>query len=78
MMCREMIGGSQSGHNLSVASGGSVLIYGARLCEPQHVALKITLLRVTDPRSESNLGHTLSGRALDFRGSNVILLSFRV
>ena len=36
---------------------GSVTISGARLCEPQHVALPITLLRVTDPRSESKLGH---------------------
>ena len=25
---------------------------GARLCEPQHVALQTKLLRVTDPRSE--------------------------
>ena len=26
---------------------------GARLCEPQHVALQTKLLRVTDPRSET-------------------------
>ncbi len=26
---------------------------GARLCEPQHVALQTKLLRVTDPRSQS-------------------------
>ena len=41
---------------------GSVLICGARLCEPQHVALKITLLRVTDPRSESKFD--LSGNSI--------------
>ena len=35
----------------------SVPICGARLCEPQYVALPITLLRVTDPRSESKFGH---------------------
>jgi len=35
----------------------SVLISGARLCEPQHVVLQISLLRVTDPRSIFKLGH---------------------
>ena len=39
------------------ARDGSVLICGARLCEPQRVALQITPLRVTDPRSEGKLGH---------------------
>ena len=36
---------------------GSVLISGARLCEPQHVVQQINLLRVTDPRLFFKLGH---------------------
>ena len=34
-----------------------VLFPGARLCEPQHAAFQIGLLRVEDPRSERKLGH---------------------
>src|SRR6185369_1900442 len=48
------------------ASGGSVLISGARLCEPQHVVLQINLLWVTDPRSFFKLGHCPSGEWIDF------------
>ncbi len=32
---------------------------GARLCEPQHVALQTKLLRVTDPRSETKFMESL-------------------
>ena len=45
---------------------------GARLCEPQHVALQTKLLRVTDPRSEIRFmgeGQGLSGRASAARRS---------
>ena len=54
---------------------GNVLIGGARLCEPQHVALPITLLRVTDPRSESKFGRCLLVTRLDlFLHSSFCLL----
>ena len=52
---------------------GSALIYGARLCEPQHVVLQITRLRVTDPRSESKLGHCRFFLLLAVLGSLVFI-----